>query len=149
MKQPAKPSGKPNKKPAPKDDDDDDDDDDFNFDDSDSEDEDMAALLAKKKAEQAKKKVKPKKIAKSTLVLDVKPESAETDMEQLNRDVRAIQPDGLIWGGHELLDVAYGVKKLRILSTIEDDKVSVDDLQDSIESLEECQSTDIFAFNKV
>jgi len=88
-------------------------------------------------------------IAKSTLILDVKPEGSETDMVQLEKDVRAIKMEGLVWAGSEHVPVAYGVKKLRIISVIVDDLISTDDLRDDIEKLEGVQSTDIFAFNKV
>jgi len=57
--------------------------------------------------------------------------------------------EGLVWAGSELVPVAYGVKKLRIISVIVDDLVSTDELREKIEELEGVQSTDIFAFNKV
>lgn len=63
--------------------------------------------------------------------------------------MREIAQEGLLWGGAELIPVAYGVKKLRIVSVVVDDLVSVDDLQEKIEAIEDCQSTDIHAFNKV
>lgn len=50
----------------------------------------------------------------------------------------------------ELKPLAFGIKKLTILSTVVDDKVSVDDLTEKIEALEDIvQSVDIAAFNKV
>jgi len=57
--------------------------------------------------------------------------------------------EGLVWAGSELVPVAYGVKKLRIISVIVDDLVPTEDLTDKIEALEGVQSTDIYAFNKV
>jgi len=46
--------------------------------------------------------------------------------------------------------VAFGVFKLVIGATVEDEKVSTDDLQEKIEALEDMvQSVDIVAFNKV
>jgi len=88
-------------------------------------------------------------IAKSTLILDVKPDGSETDMVALEANVRAIEMEGLDWKGSELVPVAYGVKKLRIISVIVDDLVSTDDLRERIEQIEDVQSTDIYAFNKV
>jgi len=70
-------------------------------------------------------------------------------MAELEKDVRAIAMEGLVWAGSELVPVAYGVKKLRIISVIVDDLVSTDELREKIEELEGVQSTDIFAFNKV
>jgi len=131
--------------------DDDDDDNAFSFDDEEPS-EDAAAILARKKAEadaEKKDKKKDDKVARSTIVLDVKPTEAETDLGALEKSIRGIVMDGLLWGACERIPVAYGVKKLRILATIVDDLVSVDDMQAQIEAFEDCQSTDIYAFNKV
>lgn len=122
----------------------------FSFDDDD-EDEEAAEKLRQKKVEEAAKN-KPKKEerqARSTVVLDVKPLEAETDLDELQKNIRAISQEGLLWGACEKIPVAFGIKKLRILCTIVDDLVSVDDLQQDIEALEGCQSTDIYSFNKV
>eukprot|EP01006_Ploeotia_vitrea_P047993 TRINITY_DN67184_c15_g7_i1.p2 TRINITY_DN67184_c15_g7~~TRINITY_DN67184_c15_g7_i1.p2 ORF type:complete len:241 (-),score=123.42 TRINITY_DN67184_c15_g7_i1:113-772(-) len=129
-------------------DDDSDDDSDFNLSDDDDDDGAAAAIIAKKKAEADKKK-KAQPPARSSVCLDIKPYGADTDMDQLAKDVRAIVPEGLRWGGQDFVPIAFGVKKLRILCTIVDDLVSTDDLIDSIEALEDCQSVDIYAFNKV
>lgn len=37
-------------------------------------------------------------IAKSAIVLDVKPWDDETDLQALEKSVRSIETDGLIWG---------------------------------------------------
>jgi len=119
--------------------------------DEESDDEAQAAIDAIAAAKHAKDAAAGKKavIARSTLILDVKPEGSETDMAELEKDVRAIAMEGLVWAGSELVPVAYGVKKLRIISVIVDDLVSTDELREKIEELEGVQSTDIFAFNKV
>jgi hypothetical protein len=57
--------------------------------------------------------------------------------------------ESLIWQGSELVPLAYGVKKLRIICQVEDDKIMTDDLEEAIQAIEGVQSTDIFAFNKV
>ena len=49
----------------------------------------------------------------------------------------------------QLLPVAYGIMKLRIICIIEDDKIALDDLTEAIEEFEEVQSVDIDAFNKI
>ena len=41
-------------------------------------------------------------IAKSAIVLDVKPWDDETDLQALEKSVRSIQTDGLIWGQGKL-----------------------------------------------
>jgi len=116
-----------------------------------SDDEAQKAIDAIAAAKHAKDAAAGKKavIARSTLILDVKPEGSDTDMAKLEKDVRAIAMEGLVWAGSEMVAVAYGVKKLRIISVIVDDLVSTDDLREQIEALEGCQSTDIYAFNKV
>merc|ERR1711977_698460 len=89
----------------------------------------------------AKKATKPKTIAKSVVTLDVKPWDDETDMKALEAGVREIEQDGLVWG----------LSKLQITVVIEDEKVSLDDLQDKIATdLEEfVQSSDIQAMQKL
>jgi elongation factor 1-beta len=74
----------------------------------------------------------------------------ETDMKQLEANVRAIEKDGLVWGGGKLVAVGFGIKKLQINLVIEDDKVSLDELQQQIEEDEDhVQSTDIAAMQKL
>ena len=65
-------------------------------------------------------------------------------MKELEGNVRTIEMDGLVWGASKLVAVGFGIKKLQINLVIEDDKVSLDDLQQRIESDEEhVQSTDV------
>lgn len=98
----------------------------------------------------AKKAKKPALIAKSNIILDVKPWDDETDMKLMEKAVRAISTDGLLWGASKLVPLAYGIHKLQISCVVEDEKVSVDWLQENIESIEDyVQSVDIAAFNKV
>ena len=49
---------------------------------------------------QTKKKFfsEPAVIAKSNIILDVKPWDDETDMKEMERLVRSIEMDGLLWG---------------------------------------------------
>ena len=106
---------------------------------------------AKAQAELAAKRAgKKKEVAKSTIVFDVKPVELETDMAELEKRVRSIEQDGLLWGTSKLVDVAFGIKKLVITLVVEDEKVSVDDVQEKIEAFDEfVQSTEIVAFNKI
>ena len=64
--------------------------------------------------------------------MDVKPWDDETDMAELERSVRSIEKDGLVWGLSKLVAIGYGVKKLQITLVIEDEKISLDDLQDEV-----------------
>eukprot|EP00475_Leptophrys_vorax_P044981 TRINITY_DN920_c0_g1_i1.p1 TRINITY_DN920_c0_g1~~TRINITY_DN920_c0_g1_i1.p1 ORF type:complete len:274 (-),score=114.87 TRINITY_DN920_c0_g1_i1:174-995(-) len=125
------------------------DDDDFDFGEDDDEEEGPSAeeIIAAKNKD---KKAEAPKGGKSSVILDVKPWGLETDMGELEKEVRAIEMDGLRWAGSQLEKVAYGVMMLRINAVVQDDLVSVDELQEKIEALEEhVQSTDIYAFNKL
>jgi len=132
-----------------------DDDDDFDMFGDDDEEEEETEEEQKIREEKlanyhAKKAGKKAVIAKSSLLIDVKPWDNETDMKQLEACVRTIEVDGLIWGGAKLIPVAYGVFKCQITAVIEDAKVDTEELQDQIKAFEEfVQSTDIAGFNKI
>ena len=82
--------------------------------------------------------------------MDVKPWDDETDLKVMEEKVRAIEIDGLEWTASKLVEIGYGIKKLSISCHIEDEKVSVDDIQDKIQELEDLvQSTDVAVFNKL
>jgi len=132
--------------------DDDDDDVDLFGSDSDNEESSEAAKVREERlaAYAAKKSKKPALIAKSNIILDVKPWDDETDMKAMEAEVRKIEKDGLLLGAAKLVPLAYGIHKLQISCVIEDDKVSVDWLQEQIEAIEDyVQSVDIAAFNKI
>ncbi len=76
----------------------------------------------------AKKSAKPAVIAKSNVILDIKPWDDETDMAELEAVVRKIEMDGLVMGKGQLVAVGYGIKKLVLSCVVEDAKVGVDDL---------------------
>lgn len=92
----------------------------------------------------------PVLIAKSNVILDVKPWDDETDMKQMEQEVRKITTDGLLWGAAKLIPLAFGIHKLSISCVVEDEKVSIDWLIEEIEKNEEVvQSVDVAAFNKI
>ncbi|KAM4627168.1 phenylalanine--tRNA ligase beta subunit isoform 2-T2 [Polymixia lowei] len=132
---------------------DEDDDDDIDLFGSDDEEESAEAARIKEQrlAEYAaKKSKKPALIAKSSILLDVKPWDDETDMDKLEECVRSISMDGLLWGQSKLVPVGYGIKKLQIGCVVEDDKVGTDQLEEAITTFEEyVQSMDVAAFNKI
>nr|ACM08705.1 Elongation factor 1-delta [Salmo salar] len=98
----------------------------------------------------AKKSKKPALIAKSSILLDVKPWDDETDMSKLEECVRSVVADGLLWGQSKLVPVGYGIKKLQIGCVVEDDKVGTDLLEEEITKFEDyVQSVDVAAFNKI
>jgi len=133
----------------------------------DEEEESYEDMMARKKKEAEEKKEKDNKkkkkavIAKSTVVFSIKPacfdgdddddESGGTiDLNDMRDAVKGITMDGLKWGASEFKEIGYGIKKLQIMCTVEDDKVSVDALQETIEEFEDLvQSVEIDAFNKV
>lgn len=114
-------------------------------------DEEKEALTKKRLEEYAAKKAgKTKPAAKSVVTMEVKPWDDTTDMAQLEKNVRAIEKDGLVWGASTLVAVGFGIKKLQINLVIEDDKIGLDDLQQEIEGDEDhVQSTDIAAMQKL
>jgi len=127
-------------------------DDDFDLFDSDEEDSAEKQRIKEERLKQYadKKAGKKEVIAKSSILLDVKPWDDETDMKALEAAVRNISIDGLVWGQSKLIPVAYGVKKLQIGCVIEDDKVSTEALDEQICSFDDyVQSVDIAAFNKI
>ncbi|XP_014652742.1 PREDICTED: elongation factor 1-delta isoform X4 [Ceratotherium simum simum] len=130
----------------------DDEDDDIDLFGSDEEEDKEAARLREERLRQyaEKKAKKPALVAKSSILLDVKPWDDETDMAQLEACVRSIQLDGLTWGASKLVPVGYGIRKLQIQCVVEDDKVGTDLLEEEITKFEEhVQSVDIAAFNKI
>merc|ERR1712183_261662 len=99
---------------------------------------------------QARKATKKVIIAKSNIILDVKPWDDETDMGEMERLVRTIESEGLLWGAAKLVAIGYGIKKLQISCVVEDDKISTDFLEEEITAFEDLvQSVDIAAFNKI
>ncbi|XP_064819189.1 elongation factor 1-delta-like [Oncorhynchus masou masou] len=118
---------------------------------SDEEDEEAERLKEERiAAYAAKKSKKPTLIAKSSILLDVKPWDDETDMSKLEECVRSVVADGLLWGQSKLVPVGYGIKKLQIGCVVEDDKVGTDLLEEEITKFEDyVQSVDVAAFNKI
>ncbi|XP_034387145.1 elongation factor 1-delta-like [Cyclopterus lumpus] len=133
---------------APVKDDEEDDDIDLFGSDDDDEAEQLKEQRLKEYAE--KKAKKPGIIAKSSILLDVKPWDDETDMVKLEECVRSVAADGLLWGMSKLVPVGYGIKKLQISCVVEDDKVGTDILEEEITKFEDyIQSVDVAAFNKI
>jgi len=116
-------------------------------------DEDAAAAAAAAKANAAKAK-KPKKvvIAMSLVMLEVKPLDDTTNLDDLAQHIfKNITQDGLFWKTeYKKEPVAFGIFKLIVGFSLEDEKVSVDSVVERIEELEEfVQSVEIAVFNKI
>merc|ERR1712018_214352 len=132
--------------PAPAADDDDDDDVDLFGSDSESEDDEEKKKRTEERlqAYHAKKATKKAVIAKTSVVLDIKPWDDETDMNEMLKNVKTIEKDGLVWGASKLVPVGYGINKLRIVMVVEDEKVSIDEVQEQIAEFEDfVQSVDV------
>jgi len=70
--------------------------------------EDVAAKEKKKADDKAKAEAKKKNapIAKSSILMDIKPWEETTDLEGLAKKLKAIEKPGLVWGAHKLVPVA-------------------------------------------
>merc|ERR1719445_78853 len=124
----------------------DDDDDDVDLFGSDEESDDEERL----KAYHEKKSKKPKVIAKTSVLFDVKPWDDETDMDAMLTQCKTIEMEGLVWGASKLVPVGYGINKLQIMCTVEDDKVSIEELSEKMCDFEDyVQSVDIAAMSKI
>ncbi|KAF2706861.1 elongation factor 1 beta subunit [Pleomassaria siparia CBS 279.74] len=143
------PAKAPEKAPAAEEDDDDEVD--LFGSDDEEEDAENERLKAERLAEyNIKKAGKTKPAAKSIVTLDVKPWDDETSMKELEAAVRSIEKEGLVWGGSKLVAVGFGIKKLQINLVVEDNLISLDELQQQIEEFEDyVQSTDIAAMQKL
>ena len=99
-------------------------------------DDEEEAAAAKAAADAAKKAKKPKKvvIAQSLVLFEVKPVDSDTDLDELAQKILGLTGDGIYWKSeYKKEPVAFGIFKLIIGVTVEDDKVSVDELQERIE----------------
>lgn len=119
--------------------------------DSDEDDSEKKRIREERLANYAERKSKKcALIAKSNIILDVKPWDDEVELRSIESEIRKIYLDGLVWGASKFVPVAFGIQKLTISCVVEDDKISVDWLIEEIEKLKEMvQSVDIASFNKV
>jgi elongation factor 1-beta len=129
---------------------DDDMDDLFGSDDDDG----AAAKAAAAKAKEASKPKKEKKkvIAMSIVFLEVKPLDDTIDLDALAPKIyKGIVKDGLFWKTeYKKVPVAFGIFKLIVAFSCEDEKISVDDITEEIENMTDfVQSCDIQSFNKI
>jgi elongation factor 1-beta len=104
------------------------------------------------KAEKEAKEKANKKRDRSQIVLEVKPTDTEVNLDELYKTIKKeICPSGLTWGeGYNKSPVAFGIFKLIISMVVYDDEVSIDDVVEKIEAMEDSvQSVDINSFNKL
>ena len=88
----------------------------------------------------------------SLVMLDVKPVDDTTSLDDLAKKLFSeITQDGLFWKTeYKKEPVAFGIFKLIVGFSLEDAKVSVDDVVERIEAIEDMvQSVEITVFNKI
>jgi len=110
------------------------------------------AAAAAKEAAKGGKKEKKKVIAMSLVMLEVKPLDDTTNLDDLSQRIfTTITQEGLYWKTeYKKEPVAFGIFKLIIGFSLEDEKVSVDEVVERIEALEDAvQSVEIAVFNKI
>ena len=119
----------------------------FGDDDNEADAEEAKAKIAAQKTEKKKKVV----IAKSVVYFEVKPLDSETDLDEMAKRIFALEGEGIHWRTeYKKEPIAFGIFKLVVGVTVEDEKVSVDGLQERIEAIDDMvQSVEIIAFNKV
>merc|ERR1719187_398904 len=129
------------------------DDDDVDLFASDDEEEDAEAARIREerlKAYHEKKSKKPALIAKTSVLLDVKPWDDETDLEKMLQAAKSIEKDGLVWGAHKFVPVGYGIKKIQLMCVVEDEKVSIDELCEQVAEFEDyVQNCDVASMSKI
>ena len=83
-------------------------------------------------------------------IIQFQPWDDETDHAKMLEATKSIEMDGLVWGASKLVPIGYGIKKLQVMCTVEDAKVSIEELGEKIEEFEDyVQSVDVAAMNKI
>ncbi|KAL8273921.1 hypothetical protein Esti_002244 [Eimeria stiedai] len=92
----------------------------------------LKRLAVAKKSEKKKKEV----VNKSMLVIEIKPNSSETSLDEIAAQVRKIHMEGLTWGENvKKVPIAYGLYKLQVQCVIVDDLVNTELITDTIEEI--------------
>ena len=102
-----------------------------------------------------KKKVKAPVIAKTICIYEVKPACDDGDGDddsavkiatpaEMEAAIRSIVVDGLVWSEtFNIVEIGFGVKKLLVQFVCEDEKVSLDDIEERMLAFEDIiQSVD-------
>ena len=98
-----------------------------------------------------KVKNKNNKIPYSIILLEIKIWDSEQDLVYLVNKIQKIKKEGLYWKKeYKLVEIAFGIKKIILTLIVNDNKISIDELIDEIESWEnEIQSVDILSFKEL
>merc|ERR1711892_385601 len=74
----------------------------------------------------------------------------ETENKQLRKVTDDLKALVLSLEASKIVPIGYGIKKLQIMCTVEDAKVSIEELGEQIEAFEDyVQSVDVAAMNKI
>ena len=94
---------------------------------------------------------KKNKIPYSIILLEIKNWDSEKDLDHLVNKIDKIEKEGLYWKKeYKLEEIAFEIKKNILTLIVDDDKISIDELIDQIESWEnEIQSVDILSFKEL
>lgn len=112
------------------------------FDDDDDDEDAAAAAKAKAAAAAGAKGEKKKRVEKTSILWEVKPADDEVDLAEIERRIRGIEMEGLVWGMEFKREpVAFGIFKLVVQAIVEDDKVGADDIEEQIQSWEDIVSS--------
>ena len=83
--------------------------------DEDEDDEEKKRITEERlKAYAEKKAKKPGPIAKSNIIYDIKPWDDTINIDDIEKAVRSIEMDGLVWGASKKVPIAYGIVKLQV-----------------------------------
>jgi translation elongation factor EF-1beta len=90
----------------------------------------------KRKAKEARQAQKIL-VEQSNLVFDLQTSTPDADVAAIVEVVRAIERPSLIWAqGHEVIEIGYGIVKIRIGCVITNSQVDTDDLLGELEEIE-------------
>ena len=114
---------------------------------SDSDDEDTKAMFEKYRAKnQIGSRATENTCRKIESDFGLKPTDIDVKLDQLESRVRQLLLDGVTWLGCTTIDLAYGIKVLRIICQLKDDKTDPDTIREEIEKDQHVQSTDVVTF---
>ena len=89
-------------------------------------------------------------IAKTSVLFEIMPCDGKTDLDKMLEHVKSINMDGLHWGDSRREEVANDIEKMTLMCTVEDAKVSIDELAEKMESLKDfIKSVKVSAMNKI
>ena len=114
------------------------------------EDPEKVRITTKNIKEYVDKMCKHPTIAKTSVLFDIMPCDSETDLEEMLKKVREIKMAGLLWGSSRRLPVGFGIDKMQLMCTVEDDKVSIEELCEKMEAFKDLvQSAEVSVMNKI